>query len=73
VAELAKGDADESWTASRPSWCSWPTPIAQARNILTFWTMGVNQHQRGTWVNTQLYALHLLLGKYGNRATARFR
>lgn len=26
--------------------------------------MGVNQHQRGVWVNEQIYDLHLLLGKH---------
>lgn len=25
--------------------------------------MGTNQHQRGTWINEQLYAIHLLMGK----------
>ena len=27
--------------------------------------MGVNQHQRGVWVNEQIYSVHLLLGKHG--------
>jgi nitrate reductase NapA len=66
VAELAKGDPDESLDAFKAKlrqladvYCD------KARNILTCWTMGVNQHQRGVWVNTQIYALHLLLGKHG--------
>ena len=31
--------------------------------ITSFWTMGVNQHNRGTWVNHNLYNIHLLSGK----------
>ncbi len=66
VAELAKGDPDESLDSFKAklrqladAYCD------RSRNILTCWTMGVNQHQRGVWVNTQIYALHLLLGKHG--------
>ena len=66
TAELCKGDPDEpldkfkaKLVALADAYCD------KARNILTCWTMGVNQHQRGVWVNTQLYALHLLLGKHG--------
>jgi len=66
VAEVAKGDPDESLDSFRAKlrqladvYCD------RSRNIVSFWTMGVNQHQRGVWVNTQLYALHLLLGKHG--------
>ncbi len=66
VAQLAKGDADESLDSFKAklvqladAYCSKPA------KILTCWTMGVNQHQRGVWVNTQIYALHLLLGKHG--------
>jgi len=33
------------------------------RKIISFWTMGFNQHTRGTWVNTQAYMVHLLTGK----------
>jgi nitrate reductase (cytochrome) len=66
VAEVAKGDVDESLDSFKAklkqvadAYCD------RSRNILTCWTMGVNQHQRGVWVNTQIYALHLLLGKHG--------
>ncbi|MTJ83548.1 MAG: nitrate reductase catalytic subunit NapA [Telmatospirillum sp.] len=34
-----------------------------ARKIVSFWTMGFNQHSRGTWVNNMIYNLHLLTGK----------
>ncbi len=31
--------------------------------VLSLWTMGFNQHTRGTWVNEQAYMNHLLTGK----------
>jgi nitrate reductase NapA len=31
--------------------------------LVSYWTMGVNQHSRGTWVNNMIYNLHLLTGK----------
>jgi nitrate reductase NapA len=33
------------------------------KKVVSFWTMGVNQHTRGTWVNNLLYDVHLLTGK----------
>ncbi|MDR0577669.1 MAG: nitrate reductase catalytic subunit NapA [Candidatus Accumulibacter sp.] len=33
------------------------------KKVVSFWTMGVNQHTRGTWVNNMLYNIHLLTGK----------
>ena len=35
-----------------------------ARKIVSLWTMGVNQHTRGTWMNNLIYNLHLLTGKF---------
>lgn len=32
------------------------------KKIVSFWTMGVNQHNRGTWVNHCIYNIHLLTG-----------
>ena len=32
-------------------------------NIVSYWTMGFNQHTRGTWVNNLMYNVHLLTGK----------
>ena len=31
--------------------------------VISFWTMGMNQHTRGTWINNLVYNLHLLTGK----------
>jgi len=33
------------------------------RKVVSFWTMGVNQHTRGTWMNNLIYNIHLLTGK----------
>jgi len=33
------------------------------RKTVTLWTMGVNQHVRGTWMNNLLTDIHLLTGK----------
>lgn len=35
------------------------------RKVNSLWTMGVNQHVRGTWVNNLIYNVHLLTGKIG--------
>lgn len=31
--------------------------------VMSLWTMGVNQHNRGTWMNHNIYNIHLLSGK----------
>jgi len=31
--------------------------------VISFWTMGFNQHTRGTWANNMIYNVHLLTGK----------
>jgi len=33
------------------------------KKIMSLWTMGVNQHTRGTWMNHCIYNIHLLTGK----------
>ncbi len=33
------------------------------KKIVSFWTMGFNQHTRGVWVNGLCYNVHLLTGK----------
>lgn len=33
------------------------------KKIMSLWTMGVNQHNRGTWMNHNIYNVHLLSGK----------
>lgn len=33
------------------------------KKVVSYWTMGFNQHTRGTWVNNMIYNVHLLTGK----------
>lgn len=64
VANLAKGNKDESIESFKEKLQALANYyIDKNRKIVSFWTMGMNQHQRGTWVNEQSYMVHLLLGK----------
>lgn len=64
VANLAKGDENESLDSFKEKLKTLADYyIDKNRKIVSFWTMGMNQHQRGTWVNEQSYMVHLLLGK----------
>lgn len=64
VAELAKGDPDESLADFKKKLQQLADLyIDKKRKVVSYWTMGFNQHQRGTWVNEQAYMVHLLLGK----------
>ncbi len=66
VAELAHGDMEESLDTFKAKLVRLANLICDTkRNFMSYWCMGVNQHQRGVWVNEQIYAVHLLLGKYG--------
>ena len=33
------------------------------RKVVSYWTMGANQHTRGVWANHLIYNIHLLTGK----------
>jgi nitrate reductase NapA len=64
VAELSKGDPDESLEDFKKKLLKLVDYyVNDNRKVTSFWTMGFNQHTRGTWVNEQIYMLHLLLGK----------
>lgn len=64
VAELSKGDSDEDLDTYKVKLEILASNyIKKARKVTSFWTMGFNQHTRGTWVNEQIYMIHLLLGK----------
>jgi len=73
VAPLAKGDPDEPLDAFAAKlrqladlYCD------RARKVVSFWTMGFNQHTRGTWVNEQAYMLHLLTGRQAKPGNGAF-
>ncbi|MEE2729483.1 MAG: nitrate reductase catalytic subunit NapA [Pseudomonadota bacterium] len=40
--------------------------------VVSFWTMGVNQHTRGVWVNNLIYNVHLLTGKISTPGNSPF-
>ncbi|MGI9278990.1 MAG: nitrate reductase catalytic subunit NapA [Endozoicomonas sp.] len=40
--------------------------------VMSLWTMGVNQHTRGVWMNNIIYNLHLLTGKISQPGNSPF-
>ncbi|MBU0682282.1 MAG: nitrate reductase catalytic subunit NapA [Proteobacteria bacterium] len=42
------------------------------RKIVSYWTMGFNQHTRGTWANNLVYNIHLLTGKISEPGNGPF-
>ncbi|OXY82811.1 nitrate reductase catalytic subunit NapA [Oceanimonas doudoroffii] len=40
--------------------------------VVSFWTMGFNQHTRGTWANNMVYNIHLLTGKISEPGNSPF-
>nr|WP_310616715.1 nitrate reductase catalytic subunit NapA [Pantoea cypripedii] len=40
--------------------------------VVSYWTMGFNQHVRGVWANNLCYNLHLLTGKISRPGTGPF-
>ena len=73
VAKLSKGDPDEpieEYKAKLKQLADYY--IEKGRKIVSFWTMGFNQHQRGSWVNEQSYMVHFLLGKQAKPGSGAF-
>ena len=40
--------------------------------VMSFWTMGFNQHTRGVWANHMIYNIHLLTGKISTPGNSPF-
>ena len=40
--------------------------------VMSFWTMGFNQHVRGVWANHMIYNIHLLTGKIAEPGNSPF-
>lgn len=40
--------------------------------VMSLWTMGVNQHTRGVWMNNLIYNIHLLTGKISEPGNSPF-
>ncbi|TLD83980.1 nitrate reductase catalytic subunit NapA [Helicobacter sp. MIT 11-5569] len=73
VANLAKGDSNESIESFKEKLQQLANYyIEKNRKIVSFWTMGMNQHTRGTWVNEQSYMVHMLLGKQAKPGSGAF-
>jgi nitrate reductase NapA len=73
VAPLAKGDPDEDLDAFKAKLQALADIYLKKDNKVTsFWTMGFNQHVRGSWVNELMYSVHLLTGKQAKPGTGAF-
>jgi len=73
VASVAKGNPDEDIEAFKKKLKALADLyIEKGRKIVSFWTMGMNQHTRGTWVNSQSYMVHMLLGKQAKPGSGAF-
>jgi len=42
------------------------------KKVSSYWTMGFNQHTRGSWVNGNMYNVHLLVGKIAEPGNGPF-
>ncbi len=42
------------------------------KKVMSLWTMGFNQHARGSWVNSLMYNVHLLVGKISEPGNSPF-
>jgi len=42
------------------------------KKVVSFWTMGFNQHTRGVWANNLAYNIHLLTGKISEPGNSPF-
>jgi len=42
------------------------------KRVTSFWTMGMNQHTRGVWMNGLVYNIHLLMGKISEPGNSPF-
>ncbi|NWF65898.1 MAG: nitrate reductase catalytic subunit NapA, partial [Campylobacterales bacterium] len=73
VAKVSKGDKDENIEEFKKKLKALADLyIEKDRKVVSFWTMGSNQHTRGTWVNEQSYMVHLLLGKQAKPGDGAF-
>ena len=73
VAKLAKGDDNEDLEEFKNKLQTLANYyIDKKRKVVSFWTMGMNQHTRGTWVNEQSYMVHFLLGKQAKPGSGAF-
>lgn len=73
VAKVAKGDPNESLESFKKKLQALADLyIEKGRKVVSFWTMGMNQHTRGTWVNTLSYNVHFMLNKQAKPGSGAF-
>lgn len=73
VASVSKGDESESLEDYKKKLQNLAKLYMEKnRKVVSFWTMGFNQHVRGTWVNEQAYMVHFLVGKQAQPGNGAF-
>ncbi len=73
VAKMSKGNPDEDLSSYKVKLKLLASMyVEKNRKVVSFWTMGMNQHTRGVWVNEQAYMVHLLLGKQAKPGNGAF-
>ncbi len=73
VAKIAKGDPNEPLEQFKEKLKKLAALyIEKDRKVVSFWTMGMNQHTRGTWVNTLSYNVHFMLNKQAKPGNGAF-
>jgi nitrate reductase NapA len=73
VTQVSKGNPDESDEDFKKKIKELANLyIEENRKVVSFWTMGMNQHTRGTWVNTLAYNVHFLLNKQAKPGSGAF-
>ena len=73
VAPLVKGDDDETLESFKARLVRLADLVCdRKRDLLSFWCMGFNQHQRGVWANELVYSIHLLMGKHAKPGNGAF-
>lgn len=73
VAKISKGNPDEDINQFKKKLQTLANLyIEKDRKVVSFWTMGMNQHTRGTWVNTLAYNVHFLLNKQAKPGSGAF-
>ena len=73
TAKVAKGDPNEDIEVFKKKLQALADLyIEKHRKVVSFWTMGMNQHTRGTWVNTLSYNVHFMLNKQAKPGSGAF-
>jgi len=73
VAKISKGNPDEDINEFKKKLQTLANLyIEKGRKVVSFWTMGMNQHTRGTWCNTLSYNVHFLLNKQAKPGSGAF-